>query len=62
MTQGEEDVLKENISGLIEVTGGSVENLESEIKYLHDLESEVSTALRCSYSKVIVDKQNEQSK
>jgi exonuclease SbcC len=38
MTQGEEDVLKESISGLIEVTGGSVENLESEIKYLQDLD------------------------
>ncbi|MFY9638559.1 MAG: AAA family ATPase [Methanobacterium sp.] len=38
MTQGEEDVLKENISCLIEVTGGSVENLETEIKYLQDLD------------------------
>ncbi|HEX7467948.1 MAG TPA: DNA repair protein Rad50, partial [Methanobacterium sp.] len=38
MTQEDEDVLKESISGLIEVTGGSVENLESEIKYLQDLD------------------------
>jgi len=35
--QVDEDVLKENISRLIEVTGGSVENLESEIKYLEKL-------------------------
>jgi len=35
--QVDEDVLKENISRLIEATGGSVENLESEIKYLEKL-------------------------
>ena len=35
--QEDEDILKENISRLIEVTGGSVENLESEIKYLEEL-------------------------
>jgi len=33
----EEDVIKEQISGLIEVTGGSVENLDDEIKYLKEL-------------------------
>lgn len=35
--QGDEDVIKEQISGLIEVTGGSVENLDGEIKYLEGL-------------------------
>jgi exonuclease SbcC len=35
--QGEIDVLKQQISGLIEVTGGSVENLNGEIKYLEEL-------------------------
>ena len=35
--QEDEDILKENISRLIGVTGGSVENLESEIKYLEEL-------------------------
>jgi DNA repair protein SbcC/Rad50 len=35
--QVDEDGLKEQISRLIEVIGGSVENLESEIKYLEEL-------------------------
>jgi exonuclease SbcC len=35
--KGDENDLKEQISGLIEVTGGSIENLQGEIKYLEDL-------------------------
>lgn len=35
--QDDEDVLKEEISSLIEVTEGSVENLDDEIKYLEKL-------------------------
>ena len=35
--EGDEDIVKERISGLIEVTGGSVENLNGEIDYLEEL-------------------------
>ncbi len=37
IVEGDENVLKEQISSLIEATEGSVENLDSEIQYLEDL-------------------------
>ena len=46
--EDDENVLKEQISSLIEATEGSVENLDSEIQYLEDIKSNLSTAIRSS--------------